>query len=166
MLEGNVNYIGAVIQWLTQDVELLERASDAGRIAASVPSTNGVYLVPAFSGLGAPYFNDKVRAAFVGMNRSTKRAHLVRAAEECIAYQIADVAAALQAGEGPALRDLCADGGPTRDAFLMQLQADLLGLPIRISATEELSGAGAAFCAARGAGPRGGGRVVFPCGLP
>ena len=152
VLEGNVNYIGAVIQWLPQDVELLEQASDAGRIAAEVPSTNGVYLVPAFSGLGAPYFNDKVRAAFVGMNRSTKRAHLVRAAEECIAYQIADVAAALQAGEGPALRDLCADGGPTRDAFLMQLQADLLGLPIRISATEELSGAGAAFCAARGAG--------------
>lgn len=152
VLEGNINYTGAVIKWLTEDVELLDSPAQAGPVASLVPDAGGVYLIPAFSGLGAPYFNDRVRAAFVGMNRTTKRAHLVRAAEECIAYQIADVAQLLQDACAGGIRAVCADGGPTRDGFLMQLQADLLGVPLAISGTEELSGAGAACCAAKGAG--------------
>lgn len=152
VLEGNINYAGAVIQWLTEDIELLDSPKDAGKIAALAQSTQGVYLIPAFSGLGAPHFNDRVRAAFVGMNRTTKRAHLVRAAEECIAYQVADVARAIQAGSTMGLQEICADGGPTRDAFLMQFQADMLGLPLKIRGIEELSGAGAAYCAALSAG--------------
>lgn len=155
VLEGNINYTGAVIKWLAEDAELLERPGDAGRLAQQVASTNGVYLVPAFSGLGAPYFKDEVRAAFLGMNRSTRRAHLVRAAEECIAYQITDVVNAIRAGSGVRLQSICADGGPTRDAFLMQFQADMLDIPLRISKTEELSGAGAAYCAALGCGAAG-----------
>lgn len=148
VLEGNINYAGAVIKWLVEDIELLDNPQEAGRIAALAQSTNGVYLIPAFSGLGAPYFNDQARAAFLGMNRTTKRAHLVRAAEECIAYQITDVVAAIQRGSDVPLHTIRADGGPTRDSFLMQFQADMLGLPVQISRVEEVSGAGAAYCAA------------------
>ncbi|MFV0414628.1 MAG: FGGY-family carbohydrate kinase [Oscillospiraceae bacterium] len=150
-IEGNINYSGAVTKWLVDDVELLDTAKDAGRIAAMAESTNGVYLVPAFSGLGAPYFNNDVRAAFVGMNRTTKRVHLVRAAEECIAYQITDVVNAVNGAIKTPLVEICADGGPTHDDFLMQFQADMLNLPININCVEELSGAGAAYCAALGA---------------
>ena len=152
VLEGNINDTGAVIKWLVDDVELLASSREAGETASRVENTNGVYLVPAFSGLGAPYFRDDVRAAMVGMNRSTKRAHIVRAAEECIAYQITDVVEAMRSGGPIPLRVLHADGGPTRDRFLMQFQADMLELPLEISCTEELSGAGAAYCAALGSG--------------
>lgn len=152
VLEGNINDTGAVIKWLVDDVELLSGSREAGEVASQVENTNGVYLVPAFSGLGAPYFRNDVRAALVGMNRSTKRAHIVRAAEECIAYQIADVVEAMRSGSQIPLQVFHVDGGPTRDRFLMQFQADLLGLPLDISSTEELSGAGAAYCAALGSG--------------
>ncbi len=148
VLEGNINYTGAVTKWLVEDVELVLSSKEAGTIARTVDSTGGVYLVPAFSGLGAPYFNSDARAALVGMNRATKKAHIVRAAEECIAYQIKDVVEAM----GAPLSVLRADGGPTRDQFLMQFQADMLNIPIEISETEELSGLGAAYCAAIGAG--------------
>ena len=146
-LEGNINYTGAVTKWLVEDLGLLAHSRDAGEIAAAVPSTEGVYLVPAFSGLGAPYFDDDARAILCGMNRTTRKAHVVRAAEECIAYQIADVVAAMDGG-GRHPASLCADGGPTHDRFLMQFQADILGIPLEISRLEELSGAGAAYCAA------------------
>ncbi len=148
VLEGNINYTGAVTKWLVEDVELIASSKEAGTIAQTVDSTGGVYLVPAFSGLGAPYFNSNARAALVGMNRATKKAHIVRAAEECIAYQIKDVVEAM----GASLSVLRADGGPTKDGFLMQFQADMLNIPIEISETEELSGLGAAYCAAIGAG--------------
>ena len=131
---------------------LLDKPSHAGSIAASLPGNGGVYLVPAFSGLGAPYFNDSARAAIVGMDRSATRAHLIRAAEDCIAYQIHDVVQSVAEAAGRPLSRLCADGGPTRDSFLMQFQADVLGLPLQVSEIEELSGAGAAYCAAIGAG--------------
>jgi glycerol kinase len=151
-LECNINYAGAVIKWLAEDVELLPDAKSAGAIAQTIPDTGGVYLVPAFSGLGAPYFKSDARAAFVGMSRTTKKAHLVRAAEECIAYQIRDAVEAINESAGLPLSVLRADGGPTRDDFLMQFSADILNLPIEINQTEELSGMGAAFCAAIGAG--------------
>jgi len=152
VLEGNINYSGAVIKWLTEDIELLPDAKNAGIIARTVPDNGGVYLVPAFSGLGAPYFISEARAAFVGMNRATKKAHLIRAAEECIAYQICDVVEAISLSINQPLSVLRVDGGPTRDDFLMQFQADMLNIPVEINQTEELSGMGAAFCAATGAG--------------
>ena len=151
-IEGNINYSGAVIKWLAEDIGLIPDAKSAGAIARSVPDTGGVYLVPAFSGLGAPYFISEARAAFVGMNRATKKAHLVRAAEECIAYQIRDAAEAINNSAGRPLSVLRADGGATRDGFLMQFQADILNIPVEINQTEELSGFGAAACAAVGAG--------------
>ncbi len=155
VLEGNINYTGAVTKWLVEDIGLLESPKEAGAVAQSVPDTQGVYLVPAFSGLSAPYFNNNARAAILGMGRGTQKAHLVRAGEECIAYQIKDVAEAMNRGSARPLAGLCVDGGPTRDAFLMQFQADMLGIPITINHTEELSGMGAAFCAAMGSGVAG-----------
>ncbi len=152
VLEGNINYAGAVTKWLAEDIGLIACSGDAGALAQTVADTGGVYLVPAFTGLGAPYFNSDARAAFLGMNRGTNRAHLVRAAEECIAYQVRDVVEAMNACCGHAMQSLCADGGPTRDPFLMQFQADVLGIPLMINETEELSGMGAAWCAAIGAG--------------
>lgn len=151
-LEGNINYTGALITWLVKDMEMLEKPSDSGKIAASLTDNGGVYLVPAFSGLGAPHFADDARAAIVGMDRSSRKAHIVRAVEEAICYQIADVIEAMEASAGHKLTRLCADGGPTKDAFLMGFQAGLLRRPLEISAIEELSGAGAAYCAMIAAG--------------
>lgn len=151
-LEGNINYSGAIIKWLAEEVGLIDAPGEAGPIAASVTDTGGVYLIPAFSGLGAPWFSDNARAAIVGMNRGTGKARIVRAAEESIVYQIKDVIQAINASTGRPLSQIRADGGATRDAFLMQFQADLLGIDLRISGVEELSGAGAAYCAALGAG--------------
>jgi len=152
VLEGNINYTGAVTKWLVEDIGLLPDSKSAGKVAASVPDSGGVYLVPAFTGLGAPYFNNEARAAFLGMNSATKRAHLVRAAEECIAYQIRDVVEAINRSSAQPLTILRADGGPTRDEFLMKFQSGILGIPVEVSQTEELSGMGAAFCAAVGMG--------------
>jgi glycerol kinase len=152
VLEGNINYTGAVIKWLVDDMELLDSPQNAGKTAATVDSAGGVYLIPAFTGLGAPYFNDAVRAAVVGINRGTKKAHLIRAAEECIAYQIRDVVEGINAMIPVPLSTLRVDGGPARDRFLMQFQADILDLDLEINSTGELSGAGAAYCAAIGAG--------------
>jgi glycerol kinase len=151
-LEGNINYTGAVTKWLVNDIELLKSSKEAGIIAESVADTGGVYLVPAFTGLGAPYFDDNARAAIVGMREGTKKAHIVRASEECIAWQIKDVVEAMNAATGKPLTVLRADGGPTRDKFLMRFQADILGIPVAPSSVEELSGAGAAWCAAISAG--------------
>lgn len=144
VLEGNINYSGAVINWLKNDIGLIEDPAEVGILARSVQDNGGVYLVPAFSGLGAPYWNSEAQAMFCGMTRKTKKAHLVRAAEECIAYQIADIVH-LARQAGVELRELRADGGPTRDTFLMQFQADQLDLEVQASRTRELSGAGVAF---------------------
>lgn len=151
-MEGNINDTGSVITWLTKQIKLLSKASEAGKIAASMKDNGGVYLVPAFSGLGAPYFDDTARAAILGMGRGTTPKHLVRAAEECIAYQIHDAVRAIEHSSGHKLKLICADGGATHDAFLMQFQADILHMPLRVNKTEELSGAGAAYCAALSAG--------------
>lgn len=151
-LEGNINYAGALITWLVKDMELLQNPADSGEIAASVPDNGGVYLVPAFSGLGAPYFVNGARAAIVGMDRSARKAHIVRAAEEAICYQIADVVRAIETVAGCLPLTLCVDGGPTKDDFLMTFQAGMLDRRLTISETEELSGAGAAYCAGVAAG--------------
>lgn len=152
VLEGNINYTGAVTAWLAEDVGLIDTPLRAGEIAQTVKDTGGVYLIPAFSGLGAPYFNNGARAALVGMQRGTQKAHIVRAAEECIAYQICDVVNAINACCPQPMTELYVDGGPTQDRFLMQFQSDMLDIPLLINETAEVSAKGAADCAALGAG--------------
>ena len=152
VLEGNINYAGAVVQWLMEDIGMIDDVKSAGKIAQTVADTGGVYLIPAFSGLGAPHFNSAARAAWLGMNRATRKPHLVRAAMESIAYQIRDVVEAINQCAANPISVLRVDGGPTRDDFLMEFQAGILGVDVEISRTEELSGMGAAFCAAIGAG--------------
>ena len=169
MLEGNINYTGAVIKWLVSQVGLLQKSREAGTLAASVPSTGGVYLVPAFTGLGAPYWDSSARAILCGMNAATGKAEIVRAAEECIAYQVADVVSLMKEQSRTGFTRLSGDGGPTRDSFLMQFQADMIGFPLQVSKIEEASGAGAAYMAGISAGlydetvlERGGQTVYSP----
>ena len=152
VLEGNINYSGAIIRWLVDDIHLIDQSRQSGELASSVDSTNGVYLVPAFTGLGAPYWDNDARAAFVGMSRATRREHLVRAAEEAIAYQIRDIIEELNACCPQPLENLAVDGGATHDRFLMQFVADMLNVPIQIASIEELSAAGTAYAAALAAG--------------
>ena len=146
VLEGNINYTGSVIKWLVDDVKLLGSSKEAGAVAALADPNDGAYLVPAFTGLGAPYWKSDAKAILCGMGRGTGRAEIVKAAEESIGYQIADVVNAMR-DEGVALSELRADGGPTRDKYLMQFQADILGLPVAVPEREELSGIGAGYCA-------------------
>ena len=152
VLEGNINYTGAVTKWITEDVGLLETSRQAGEVAQQADPEDTTYLVPAFTGLGAPYWKSEVKALWCGMGRTTRRAELVRAAEECIGYQIADVVKAMCTESGITISELRADGGPTRDSFLMQFQSDILNIPVAVPNQEELSGMGAAWCAGIGAG--------------
>jgi glycerol kinase len=144
VLEGNINYSGAVIKWLIDDLGLISSAKEAGTLAAGAKAEDTTYLVPAFSGLGAPYWMAGARACLSGMSRTTGRAEIVKAAEESIAYQIADVVDTAGKEGGIKLRELRADGGATRDVYLMQFQSDILNLPLLVSGQEELSAAGAA----------------------
>lgn len=152
VLEGNLNYTGAVISWLQKDVQLIKCPQEAEQLAKEAVSHDSLYLVPAFSGLGAPYWNSHVRAAFVGMTRTTGRAELARAALECIAYQITDIVKAMQEDSGVEIRELRADGGPTANQYLMQFQSDLLNARIRVPETRELSAIGVSYCAGMQAG--------------
>ena len=147
VLEGNINYTGAVISWLKNDLKLIGDASETEALARSANPGDHAYLVPAFSGLGAPYWDSDARAAIVGMTRTTGRAEVVRAALDCIAYQITDIVKAMGESAGLPITELRVDGGPTRNAYLMQLQSDLLDIPVRIPDSEELSGIGAAYAA-------------------
>ena len=152
VLEGNVNYSGAIIKWLANDVGLLENSRQSGQLARQISDTGGVYLVPAFSGLGAPYWHSSARAMLCGMTTATRKEHIVRAAEEAIAYQIKDILEELNACCAVPLSSLCVDGGATNDDFLMDFTADILGIDIHISEVEELSAAGVAYLASIRAG--------------
>lgn len=147
VLEGNINYTGAVMKWIVDDLGLIQNVKDASALAASANPNDETCLVPAFSGLGAPHWESKARAVICNMSRHTGKAEIVRAAEESIANQIADIIELMQGESGITLQELRVDGGPTRDSFLMQLQSDFLGLPVLVPATEELSGVGAAYAA-------------------
>jgi glycerol kinase len=151
-LEGSVFVAGAAIQWLRDGLGLLPRASDSDAMARSVEDTGGVYLVPAFVGLGAPYWDDRARGALVGLTRGTTRAHLVRAALEAIAYQTRDVVECIREDSGLALETLRVDGGACENDFLMQFQADLLGAPVLRPANLEVTAKGAALLAGLGVG--------------
>ena len=150
-LEGSIFVGGSVVQWLRDGLGIIRSSSEVEALAASVPDTNGVYFVPAFSGLGAPYWDNDARAMICGITAATKKAHLVRAAEEAIAYQIRDITEQL-ALCGKTVGLLCVDGGATNDQFLMQFVSDMTGAPLKRSSIEELSAAGAAYLAALSAG--------------
>jgi glycerol kinase len=144
VLEGNINYSGAVIKWLIEDLGLIDSVKEAGTLAAGANPEDTTYLVPAFSGLGAPYWKADAKACLTGMTRTTGKAEIVKAAEESIAYQIADVVDKAREEGELTLRELRADGGATGDAYLMQFQSDILNLPLLVSEREELSAIGAA----------------------
>jgi glycerol kinase len=146
-LEGSIFVTGAAIQWLRDGLGLLAEASQAGPVAGSVPDSAGVFFVPAFTGLGSPWWDPHARATIVGLSRGSGRAHLVRAAVEAMAYQTADVVEAMAAAAGRAPMELRVDGGASVMDLLLDLQADLLGIDVRRSAVSETTALGAAFLA-------------------
>ncbi len=147
VLEGNINYTGAVITWLKDDVKLITSAGETEALAWAAAENDRTYLVPAFSGLGAPYWDSRASAVICGMTRTTGKAEIVRAALDCIAYQITDIVRVMGEASGINIGELRVDGGPTKNKYLMQFQSDQLGIPVRIPEAEELSGIGAAYAA-------------------
>lgn len=146
-LEGSIFVTGAVVQWLRDELELIENPEDTEMLARSVPDTGGVYLVPAFVGLGAPHWDSYARGTIVGLTRGSNRAHLVRAALESIAYQTRDVVEAMMDDARRPLTTLRVDGGAINNNFLAQFQADILGVPLERAGDTETTAIGAAFLA-------------------
>jgi glycerol kinase len=151
-LEGSMMMAGAVVQWLRDELQIIRTSAEVEALAASVPDTGGVYLVPAFSGLGAPHWDQRARGAIVGMTRGTNRAHIARAALEGIALQVTDVLEAMQADSGLSLQELRVDGGASANNMLMQLQADILGVCVVRPKNSESTALGAAYLAGLGVG--------------
>jgi glycerol kinase len=147
VLEGSVFVGGAVIQWLRDEMRFITESPDAEYYAGKVEDTGGVYLVPAFTGLGAPHWDMYARGCIVGITRGTKRYHIIRAAEEAIAYQSLDLIRAMEKDTALTLSELKVDGGATRDRFLMQFQADIMGGEIKRPVIRETTALGAAYLA-------------------
>lgn len=147
MLEGSVFMGGAVVQWLRDGLGIIEKSADVQVLAASVPNTDGVCLVPAFAGLGAPHWDPYARGTLVGMTRGTNRAHIARAALESIALQTVDLVQAMQRDGARPLLELRVDGGASNNNLLMQIQADLLGVPVVRPTVTETTALGAAYLA-------------------
>jgi glycerol kinase len=146
-LEGSVFIGGAVVQWLRDELKFFQSAADIERLAADVMDNGGVYVVPAFAGLGAPHWDPHARGAIVGLTRGSSRAHIARAALESIAYQSADVLEAMQKDSGEKLSELRVDGGAAANDLLMQFQADILGVPVVRPKVLETTALGAAYLA-------------------
>lgn len=146
-LEGSVFVAGAAIQWLRDELGLIEKASDSEAEARSVRDTGGVYLVPAFTGLGAPYWDSYARGVLIGLTRGTTRAHVIRAALESLAYQTADVLDVMEKDASLRLQTLKADGGASANDFLMEFQADIIDTPVERPACVETTALGAAYLA-------------------
>lgn len=155
-LEGSIFVAGAAVQWLRDELGLITSAEETEEIARRVEDTNGVYFVPAFVGLGAPYWDSYARGTIVGLTRGTNRAHLVRAVLESLAYQTYDVLRAMEEDAGVRLQSLNVDGGASANGFLMQFQADLLGIPVRRPACLETTALGASYLAGLAVGVYGG----------
>lgn len=147
VLEGNLNYTGAVITWLKNDLQMIGSPAETEELARQAASDDCLYLVPAFSGLGAPYWDSRATGMFTGMTRTTGRAEMVRASLECIAYQIQDVMEAMSKDAGVGISELRVDGGPTKNDYLMQFQSDIAGIAVQVPDTDELSGMGPAYAA-------------------
>ena len=146
-LEGSIFVAGAAIQWLRDEMKLIKDAAESEAIAAGIKNADGVYVVPAFVGLGAPYWDQYARGAIVGLTRGSGRAQIIRATLESIAYQTRDVVTAMTADSGLALETLRVDGGAVVNNFLMQFQADILGVPVQRPAITETTALGAAYLA-------------------
>jgi glycerol kinase len=151
-VEGAMFTAGAAVQWLQDELQMIEDVEHCDRLATSVPDTGGVYFVPALTGLAAPYWNPQARGMMLGLSRGTNRAHLCRAALEAIVYQVADVIDCMKEDSALSLKELRVDGGGANSNFLMQRQADLLGVPILRPETTEATALGAAFLAGLGVG--------------
>ena len=152
--EGLINFSAATVEWLKNQLGLIQNVSEVESLATAVADNGGVYLVPAFAGLSAPYWSPEARAAIVGMTAHTRKEHVVRAALESIAYQLRDVLDMMRADAGLELQNLHADGGPTRNDFLMQFTADLAGVELKVSEVAESSALGAAMKGLLGLGIR------------
>ncbi|NOS70994.1 MAG: glycerol kinase GlpK [Verrucomicrobia bacterium] len=152
--EGIINFSAATIEWLKNQLGLIQSANQVEKLALSVKDNGGVYLVPAFAGLSAPYWSPDARAAIVGMTAHTSKAHIVRAAQEAIAYQIRDVLDMMQVGSNHTLQSVEVDGGPTRNKFLMQFTADVTRVQLKVSNAPESSAWGAAMNGLLGLGVR------------
>jgi glycerol kinase len=146
-LEGSVFVAGAIVQWLRDGLGVIARAEEVEALAASVPDTAGVHVVPAFTGLGAPWWDPEARGAVLGLTRGANRGHLARAALESIAFQSADLLAAMQRDAAEPLTELRVDGGASANDLLMQFQADLLGVPVVRPRVRETTALGAACLA-------------------
>jgi glycerol kinase len=146
-LEGSVFMAGAAVQWLRDGLGLIKEAKDTGKAAASVKDTGGVYMIPAFTGLGAPYWDSSARGAILGISRGTGKEHIIRATLESIAYQTRDVLEIMEANAKLKLKKLRVDGGAAKNDFLMQFQSDILGIPVERPVLLETTALGAALLA-------------------
>jgi len=146
-LEGSVFIGGAVVQWLRDNLKLIHHSAEIGALARTVPDNGGVVLVPAFVGLGAPHWDSYAGGLMIGLRRDTLPGHIARAAEECIAFQVADVVEAMDQEAGAPVAELRVDGGAAVDDLLLQFQADLLGIPVVRPANTETTALGAAYLA-------------------
>ncbi len=146
-LEGSIFIGGAVVQWLRDELGIIKSAGDIERLATEVENTDGVYLVPAFSGLGAPHWNPQARGMLMGLSRGSSNAHIARAALESIAYQTYDILKAMEMDSGSKIKELRVDGGATQNNFLMQFQSDILQTSVVRPAITETTAMGAAFLA-------------------
>jgi len=151
-LEGSIFATGAAVQWLRDGLGIIESAADSETLAAGVDSSDGVYVVPAFVGLGAPHWDQYARGTIIGITRGTTRAHIARATLESIAFQTRDVVEAMEQESGVAMPELRVDGGAARNDLLMQIQADILGRPVVRAAVLETTALGAAYLAGLGVG--------------
>ena len=147
VLEGNINYTGAVITWLKDDLELISSPDETEQLAKESNPADKSYLVPAFTGIGAPYWDSEATGILTGMTRTTKRKEIVRAALDCSAYQITDVIKTMSAESGIDISELRVDGGPTKNKYLMQFQSDIAHVTVQVPSSEDLSGIGAAYAA-------------------
>ena len=159
VLEGNINYTGAVVSWMKDDARLIYDPGDAEACARRANQADRAYFVPAFTGLGAPYWDDEACAILTGVTRTTGHDEIVKAGLESIAYQIGDVVGAMRADTGLDVSELRVDGGPTANGYLMQFQSDVTSVDVSVSSVAELSAAGAAYVAGHAAGVYGGNAI-------
>jgi glycerol kinase len=151
-LEASIFVTGAAVQWLRDELQIIERAEDTAALAESLHGNDGVYFVPALTGLGSPHWDPDARGTIVGLTRGAGRAHLARATLEAIAYQTLDAVRAMEAASAQPLSELRADGGASANDWLMQFQADVLGSPVVLGETAESTALGAAYLAGVGVG--------------
>lgn len=154
-LDGGIYISGAATQWLKNGIQILEKASDVDRLALSLPDNGGLYFVPAFTGLAAPYWDSYARGTMIGITAGITRAHIARATLESTAYQVKDILGIVEHSTGLQVHTMRADGGSTASQFLMQFQADMLDIPVEIPAISETTALGSAYLAALGIGDLG-----------